>query len=65
MAAKTITNNEFAALFTPFGSNFTPKTVLFKLLVAKALNEPPLCSKKAQKTTENNIKITAAINFLF
>ena len=57
--------NEFAELFTPFGSKVILKTVLFKFSAAKSLNEPPLCSKNAQKTTENNIKITAAINFLF
>ena len=55
-AAKAITNNELAELFTPLGSKCKPATESFKLLAANKLNDPPLCSKKAQKKIENKIK---------
>lgn len=64
-AAKAITKKEFAELFTPFGLNSTPATVLFKLFAANKLKEPPLCSKKAQKTIEKRINTKAANNFYF
>ena len=64
-AAKIITNNEFAELLTPLGSSGIPSTVLFKLLAANRLKDPPLCSKNAQKKMEKMIKTKAAINFLF
>ena len=58
--AKIITNNELAELFTPFGSNFNPSTVLSRLFAAKRLSHPPLCSKNAQKKIEKMIKTKAA-----
>ena len=64
-AAKAITKKEFAELFTPFGSNGNPKTVLFKFSAAKSLSDPPLCSKNAQKTIENNIKLFNSVYDLF
>ena len=64
-AAKPITNNEFAELFTPFGLNSTPAMVLFKLFAANKLKEPPLCSKNAQKKIEKIINTKAANSFLF
>jgi hypothetical protein len=64
-AAKATTKTELAELLTPLGSSLTPKTVFFKFSEAKALNDPPLCSKKAQNTMENKIKTKAANSFLF
>ena len=58
-----ITNNEFEVLLTTLGSMCNPSRLKDRLFSANNANDPPLCSKKAQKTIENTIKINAAINF--
>ena len=58
-----ITKRELAELLTPFGFNFIPAKLWSKLFSANKAKDPPLCSKKAQKTIEKNIKAKAANNF--
>ena len=55
--AKIITYKELDELFTPLGSNGIPCIESLKLLAAKILKEPPLCSKNAQKKIEKIIKV--------
>ena len=58
-----ITKRELLVLFTTFGSIVIPTREYVKFFSANKLSEPPLCSKNAQNTIENRIKIKAAISF--
>ncbi len=55
-----ITKSEFELLFTTFGSMGMPKSEWFRLFSAKRLNDPPACSKNAQKRMEKKMKTSGS-----
>ena len=58
-------NSEFAELLITFGSMGIPASEWCRLFSANRLSEPPLCSKKAQNSTENRMNTSAARMRLF
>ena len=62
---KMMTKSELDELFTPLGSmRNAEQRVWSGCSAAKRLNEPPDCSKNAQKMMEKRMKTSAAASFL-
>ena len=47
-----ITKSELAELLTPFGQKAYSREGILEIVAGEQVQEPPLCSKKAQKSTE-------------